>query len=268
MNNKRVVHILRVIGASFRIQIRDRATSNFFLATVFLQPVIFSLLAVGVYHYGNKPDMSMLGILGAGLVGIWNANLWTSGLIVNEERRLGTLEHLIAVPASFEWVLIGKSLSNSIASVISLGISLLTGVMVTNQWPRISSLGWFLTGLALSILALSGLGLILGNLFVLSRTTTHLTELLNYPIFILSGLSFPLTLIPLWTRPLSWLLAPMWGNMTMVQALGLSSSTDNPGYLMNGVMLVILTGVYFALGHRLYRLTEHRVRWEGKSNLF
>jgi ABC-2 type transport system permease protein len=104
------------------------------------------------------------------------------------------------------------------------------------------------------------LGLMLGSLFVLARAAGNLSTVLNYPIFILSGLTFPLTVLPLWTRPLSYSLAPAWGNLALAQSAG---------YLISGSMLVTylalagLAVAYFVAGHYLYRMVERIVRKQG-----
>jgi ABC-2 type transport system permease protein len=38
-----------------------------------------------------------------------------------------------------------------------------------------------------------------------------MSNLLEYPVWIASGLLFSVALLPEWTRPISWLLPPYWG---------------------------------------------------------
>ncbi len=104
------------------------------------------------------------------------------------------------------------------------------------------------------------LGLLLGSLFVLARAAGHLATVLNYPIFILSGLTFPLTVLPLWIRPLSYGLVSTWGNLSLTSAAGLASEwTITTTYLA----LIGLSLLYFVIGHYLYRLIERLVREQG-----
>lgn len=74
-------------------------------------------------------------MIGAGMIGIWNSNLWTSGRIVEDERRARTMSLLIAAPTAFPVVLVGKSLSNAIASPIAMFITFATG-LVASRPPR------------------------------------------------------------------------------------------------------------------------------------
>lgn len=251
---------LRSLFSSFREQAISRATDNFFIGTLFIQPVLFTLLSVGIYRYGGKPNLSLYAVIGAGMIGIWNNNLWTSGTIVQDERRSGTLEFLVASPTSLEIILLGKSLSNAMASILALALTFATGLIVYRLPLEIEQPLAFLGAILLTLVAMTMLGLLLGSLFVLARAAGHLATVLNYPIFILSGLTFPLTVLPLWIRPLSYGLVSTWGNLSLTSAAGLASEwTITTTYLA----LIGLSLLYFAIGHYLYRLIERLVREQG-----
>ena len=251
---------LRSLFSSFREQAISRATDNFFIGTLFIQPVLFTLLSVGIYRYGGKPDLSLYAVIGAGMIGIWNNNLWTSGTIVQDERRSGTLEFLVASPTSLEIIILGKSLSNAMASILALALTFATGLIVYRLPLEIEQPLAFLGAILLTLVAMTMLGLLLGSLFVLARAAGHLATVLNYPIFILSGLTFPLTVLPLWIRPLSYGLVSTWGNLSLTSAAGLASEwTITTTYLA----LIGLSLLYFAIGHYLYRLIERLVREQG-----
>jgi len=250
----------RALVSSFREQAISRATDNFFIGTLFFQPVLFTLLSVGIYRYGGKPDLSLYAVIGAGMIGIWNNNLWTSGSIVQDERRSGTLEFLVASPTSLEIILLGKSLSNAMASILALGLTFATGLIAYRLPLEIQQPLAFLGAILLTLVAMTMLGMLLGSLFVLARAAGQLATVLNYPIFILSGLTFPLTVLPLWIRPLSYSLVSTWGNLSLASAAGLASEwTITTTYLA----LTGLSALYFVIGHYLYRLIDRLVREQG-----
>lgn len=255
---------LRVVATSYRTQLLENITRNTFLFTLTLQPVLFTLLSVGIYRFAGRPDLSMYGVIGSGLIGIWNANLWTSGFIVAGERRHGTLELLLAAPSSLMLVLFGKSLSNASVSLGAIGVTFLTGALVYRVPLDIQDPLAFVIALALTLLSLTALGLVLGTLFVLTRAAGNMATVLNYPIFILSGLTFPITTLPLWTRPLSAVLAPTWGSQALNAAAGLGQQAFWPAYLW----LVGLGGAYFLIGWLAYRWIERLARAKGGLSLF
>ncbi len=250
---------LRVLLASFMLQAKDRTTNNFFIGTLFVLPVIFTLVSVGTYLFGGRPDFGVYAVIGAGMIGIWNSNMWTSGRIVEDERRTGTLATLIAAPASFPLVLAGKSLSNAVASLAAMVMTFATGLLVFHLPIDLQDPLAFVASLVLTVVAMTCLGLILGSFFVMTRNAGTFQSVANYPIFVLSGLSFPLTLLPAWTRPLSAMLAPMWGNLALSNAAGVIAG--NPW--LTDVWLIGLSLVYLVIARFLFARVEYLVREAG-----
>ncbi|MBI5945295.1 MAG: ABC transporter permease [Chloroflexi bacterium] len=256
--------LLRVVAASFKMQAKERATNQFFIGTLLITPIIFTLLSVGSYIYAGKTNFGLYAVIGAGMIGIWNANLWTSGRIIEGERRGGTLSMLIAAPTPFPVVLVGKSLSNAAASLISMAMTFATGLIVFRLPVDIANPFAFIVSLLLTLAAMTSFGLVLGSFFVLTRNAGAFIEVTNYPIFILSGLMFPLTILPLWLRPLSATLAPMWGNLALGTAAGLVAG--NPWLI--DLYLIGLSLVYLMIARPLFAKIEHRVRQDGSLEVF
>jgi ABC-2 type transport system permease protein len=55
------------------------------------------------------------------------------------------------------------------------------------------------------------MGLLLASTFVLYRNANAFANLLEYPVWLATGLLVPLSLLPGWVEPISWVLAPSWG---------------------------------------------------------
>ena len=99
--------------------------------------------------------------------------------------------------------------------------------LATTSWTSTATLAWgrllfgiplrvehpFLLVLAVpaTVLGLGLLGMVLASVFVLYRHANALTNLLEFPVYLITGLLVPLALLPDWVGPLSWLLAPTWG---------------------------------------------------------
>lgn len=258
-SRQNVFALVRVMRSSFIMQAKDRTTNNFFVGTLLFQPIIITILAVGLYRHGGQASLGLYAVIGAGMIGIWNNNLWTSGRIVTDERRSGTLSLVVASPTTMPVVLVGKSLSNALVSMLAMGVALGTGMLVFGMPLGIGNPLAFCGGLVLTLLAMTSLGLVLGPIFMLTRNAGQFVQVINYPIFILSGLMFPLTLLPMWTRPLSNLLAPMWGNQALSKAAGMLAGSVWSNY----VWLLVLTIVYLFIAYRLFQRIEFLVREAG-----
>lgn len=264
MNIEGLPNMIKIIRVSFLVQVRERLIQDFFSFTLLIQPILFTIMTVITYLHGGKTNFGWFAIIGTGLIGVWNSNLWSSGAIVSNERRIGTLSLLMVSPTPVAWVLFGKSFANAITSVIAVGISFLIGRLIFGLNIDIQNPPGFFASLLLTILALSCLGMILGSLFVLTRHSNMVLQVANYPVYLLSGLTVPLTLLPLWTRPFSYLLAPMWGNLSLNQSAD-GSGTDLLG---NFVWLVGLSLLYLFIARGLYRVIEYRVRRAGNLEVW
>ncbi len=84
---------------------------------------------------------------------------------------------------------------------------------------------------------------------------TAFSNLLEYPVWLATGLLVPLTLLPAWVGPISWVLAPTWGIEAIRDAaIGGSSAWPEIG------MCAALGVVYLALGTVLLRNFERLAR--------
>ena len=264
MNRISFCTALKVVSASFVLQSKERMVQEVYVFTLIYQPILFTILTVGTYLFGGKPNFGLFAITGAGMVGIWNNNLWSSGEIVDHERGSGTLSLLIASPTPLLLVLLGKSLANAVTSIIAMGITFATGAIVYQLPLGIQDPPGFALGLILTVIALTCLGLVIGSLFVLSRNSGYVMNVANYPIYLLSGLTVPLTLLPLWSHPFSNALAPTWGNLVLNQAAGsLPGST-----LTSFAWLAGLSLVYLLIAFGLYKRVEYRAREAGNLEMW
>ena len=59
---------------------------------------------------------------------------------------------------------------------------------------------------------------VLASTFILYRYANAMANLLEYPVWIASGLVFSTSLLPVWTRPISWALPPYWGVLALRHA--------------------------------------------------
>lgn len=256
--------MFNIMHHSFLVQVKERVIQEFFGFTLLIQPVLFTIMAVITYLHGGKTNFGLYAIIGTGMIGMWNNNLWSSGEIVSNERRIGTLSLLLVSPTPLAWILFGKSFANALTSVFAIGVSFLTGNLVFGLHLNILDPLGFVVSLLLAVFALTCLGMILGSFFVLTRHSHMVIQVANYPIFLLSGLTVPLTLLPLWTRPLSFILAPTWGNLSLNQsAMGLSM--DLPG---NFTWLIALSIIYLFIARGLYRIIEYRARETGSLEVW
>ena len=112
----------------------------------------------------------------------------------------------------------------------------------------------FAVSLPAAVLGLGLLGVIMASTFVLYRNANAFSNLLEYPVWLVSGLLVPVSLLPGWVEPLSWVLAPTWG----VRAIRDAALGGEAGEAI--AMCLGLAAVYLALGVVFVRNFERLAR--------
>jgi ABC-2 type transport system permease protein len=119
---------------------------------------------------------------------------------------------------------------------------LLFGMPIQASFPLLLPLS-----LAAAVLSLGALGMLIATTFVLYRHANALGNLLEYPIWLVTGLLVPLATLPFWVQPISWVLAPTWG-MEAIRSATLGNDLGTPLFAM--LMCVVLAVVYY-VGSRI-----------------
>jgi ABC-2 type transport system permease protein len=205
MNYPRIVWI----GLIFRV--REFIISRWFLLINVLQPVIFASIAFYMFKAGGRPGTLLYAALGAGMMGIWSSTLFGSGGALQWNRWQGTLELLVASPPPFIIVLLPLTIATSVTGAYSLLATVFWGRIFFGVPLHLAHPLLFLLAVPTAVLALGLMGLLMASSFILYRNANALSNLLEYPVWVATGLLFPIALLPGWVRPVSWLLAPSWG---------------------------------------------------------
>jgi ABC-2 type transport system permease protein len=146
------------------------------------------------------------------------------------------------------------SLANAFTGMYSLAATLIWGRIVFGVPLHLAHPFLFALALPTTVVALGLMGLVLASTFVLYRNANALSNLLEYPVWIASGLIFSTSILPSWTRPISWALPPYWGVLALRHA-ALGGEVWGPL-----AMLAVLGVVSIAISAYTFRLFEHLAR--------
>jgi ABC-2 type transport system permease protein len=202
---------LRLVYAGFSMNLKMLSTSSFFLLTSIVQPVIFATIAFYMFQSGGRSGTLLYAALGSGMMGVWSTTLFSSGGMIQWQRWQGTLELGVAAPPSLTWVYLPFTLANAFVGGYALVATLAWGWLLFDVPLHFVHPWLFALAVPAAILSLALFGLLLAATFILYRHANALSNLLEYPVWVLSGLLFSIALLPSWTRPLSWALPPYWG---------------------------------------------------------
>ena len=114
----------------------------------------------------------------------------------------------------------------------------------------------FAVSIPAAVLSIGLLGLVLASTFVLYRSASSLSQALEYPIWTITGMLIPLSLLPGWIGPIAWVLAPTWG-MEAVRNSALGGDVLQP-LLLCLALSAAYTVLSMLLLHHFERLARER----------
>jgi ABC-2 type transport system permease protein len=245
---------LRIVWSGFITNLKMLGTSSFFLLTSTVQPVIFATIAFYMFRSGGRGGTLFYAALGAGMMGVWSTTLFGSGGMIQWQRWQGTLELGVGAPPGMALVYLPFSLANAFTGMYALAATLVWGRVAFGVPLHLAHPWLFALALPATVISLGLMGLVLASTFVLYRYANALSNLLEYPVWIASGLVFSTSLLPGWTRPISWALPPYWGILALRHAaLG--------GEVWRPLAMVALLGVIsVVVAVFTFRVFEHLAR--------
>ena len=245
----------RILAFCWFYQLKMQAQSGFMLMTALVQPLIFASIAMADQQAGNHSLPILYYALGAGIMGIWSTVVFGCGGVLSWQRHQGMLEPLVMVPAPFVLVLMGITLGTATVGLYSMAATLLWAALVFRAHVQIADPYLFSLGAVVTVVSLGLLGLVMGSSFVLYRNSNAISNMIEYPVWLVTGLLVPLSLLPGWTHPLAYILAPTWG----VQALRAAALGGQPLPAIGWCLLA--SALYLALGVWLVGVVERRARY-------
>jgi len=247
----------RVVARSFEMTLRSNFSDLFILFAIVVQPIIIALLALWMLQ-GQGENYAVFVIVGSGMTGLWSSLLFVSGNSITVERRTGTLESLVGSPTPIQVVVFGKSLANVFQSLLSMIgsyilISLIFGIPIQILEP-----GFFVVAMLFTIVSFVFFGLILAALFVVNPDVQRWQNGLEFPVYILGGFLFPIALLPGWTTPLSYILAPYWAAQALHGAA--NGTLDLAGLAQAVGMMTLFSLIYLVISGKLFRVMLRKAR--------
>ena len=230
----------RLFWASLVFHLKGLAQSSFFLVIGVITPVVLATIAFYLFQSGGQSESLLYAALGAGLMGIWSTTLFGSGGAIQWQRWQGTLELLIAAPVPFIVVLVPLTLATAAYGLVSLVSTLLWGRILFGIRLELVHPVLFVIAVPSAVIGLGLLGLLLASTFVLYRNANALSNLLGEPVWLITGMLVPISLLPGWVTPLSWVLAPTWG----IRAIRESALGGDP---LPAILMCLGLGVAYML---------------------
>jgi ABC-2 type transport system permease protein len=203
--------VIRVLVNGFRIHFIQLSRSSFDILAMTAWPILNATMAYYLFGVGGNANVLFNASLGATVMAIWASVVTGSSGALDFQRRLGTLELLVAAPIPFLAILAPITIATASIGIYAFASTLLWGTFVFGIPLHFVHPGLFLLALPVAVIAIGMLGLIIATTIIVYRQALFLGNSFEYPGFLITGLLIPLSVLPGWVTPIAWLLAPTWG---------------------------------------------------------
>ena len=247
-----------VLLSTMVLQMKQSFARPMFRFCLIANPILNTILLYEMFRNSGEANFASYVILGSGLMAIWGCICFSSAGDINRERHSGTLSLVFAAPAGFPKIILGKILGNTILSLASLFISLVTAMIVYQAPVVLVSPGYFFVAFTAMIGSFVVISSVLACLLTLSRRTTLYMNCIEIPFILLCGLSFPVDILPYWIQPVSRVLAPTWA--VELLRMSVAGITDAELFWRKLVVLIILSIVCGLFSAWLFRKIDKQVR--------
>ncbi|CAN5446089.1 ABC transporter permease [soil metagenome] len=249
----------RVIG-----MMREPSWLFFEIALPFLTTSAF------VYVYRAlqaPPEFICFVVVGGAMTAFWLNVMWLMAAQLYWEKDQGNLELYFTAPISMMSILFGMAIGGLVMSCFRAAVVLIAGTFLYGVVFSIDQWFLLLAVFFLTLSALYGLGMVLATLFLLwGREAFHLTQLLQEPVYFVSGLNFPVGRLG-FIGALAISTIPLAVGLDAMRQLAFADSTVTFGALSpetEALVLVLMTVVFIGIARWLLRVIERLARHEGR----
>jgi ABC-2 type transport system permease protein len=255
---------LRVVRTTFELDLKQQAVDLFMIFGVVVQPLLIAIMAIYML-LERDPSRGIYVVVGSGMTGLWTSLLFRGTFNINAERFMGTLEGIVASPSSLATVVIGKTLASVTLSFLSMIFSYGLASVVFRFPLTIAQPVPFFLSLLVTVPAFISFGLLISPLMAVNLSLSGWVNALEYPMYILGGFLFPILLLPGWSTPLSYVLAPYWSARILHAT---SSGGATPGdMLLSWGMMIILGSLYMVASYHLFKIVLRKARIDATLSL-
>ncbi len=266
MNHSISLFLQAMLARAYPRVIGLRRMPGWILMEIVLAVLPICAMALVYQTMQAPPDYVGFVILGGVMTAFWLNVLWSMGAQLHNDREAGNLELYIMAPAPLMAVLAGMALGGMVitgiraAVVCALGLLLFQISFEPSNWWALSAV--FL----LTLLALYGLGMVFASVFLLwGREAWHVINVLQEPVYLLSGLNFPVRVLGR-VLPYAATLLPLTCGIDAMRQI-LFPATADRGLLpvwVEMVFLAFLTVAFLFLARFCLTRLERRAREQGR----
>lgn len=167
--------------------------------------IVLPLLTVAAYVYLYRSihapeEFVGFVILGGAMTAFWLNILWSMASQLYWEKETGNLSLFLMAPVSRMSILAGMAVGGLFFTSLRAGSTLAIGILVFGVSLSLANPLMLIAIFVATMVALYGMGMMLASLYLLfGREAYNMSNLLTEPIYLVSGLNFPVAKLGFWT---------------------------------------------------------------------
>jgi ABC-2 type transport system permease protein len=230
-------------------------------------PIIALSAYVFLYRALRAPD-AFVGfvILGGAMSAFWLNVLWSMANQLYWEKETGNLALYIISPASLMGILLGMAVGGMVSTSLRAMIIVTLGSWFFGVHYAVSNVPMLVAVFLLALIALYGMGMMFASLFLLfGREAWHLVNLAQEPVYLMSGMYFPVSSLNFWVAATASLI-PLTLALDAMRQLMFPSSVAAAflNVRMEGAILMLLGALFLVAAAALLRHMERLAVSEGR----
>jgi ABC-2 type transport system permease protein len=216
--------------------------------------------AIGLEASAGTDDLAGFLFLGMIVGGLVSTAFWTIAFSFKREMDAGTLEPAWLTPTSPHTFVLGRAISGLIISGIANIVLLLLGIFVFGASVQ-PGLLLALPALLLAAFSMIGIGYLVASAVLLLREPNFFVDATNFLFAMISGVAFPVLVLPLAVRWVAYLLPTTYA-LDLLRVHAIDSRPLLPLWI-EWVALLVMALFTLWLGRRVFARTERRMRVRG-----
>jgi ABC-2 type transport system permease protein len=258
-------------------QIESNWTDPFLFAVYsIVKPIAGAAILVvmyGVVTEGNfsSPLFTYIFLGNAFYIYVGSVMTGVSWAVIDDREHYRTLKYIYIAPLRIPLYLIGRGMARVMTGTVAVIITLLAGVLFLQLRIDLSAINWpqFMVTLLLGVAMLAMLGLLLAGITLqIANHVWFIGDAVAGALFLFSGAIFPLDVLPLWLRPVGFIMPlAYWLELLRRSLVGdiaeaFPTFTQFNDLQLFGI-LIGLTLVFGVLAVVAFRWCDHRAREKG-----
>jgi ABC-2 type transport system permease protein len=262
-------------------QMESNWTDPFLFATYsIVKPLAGTLILVFMYlviTHGDTstPGFSYMFIGNALYMYVAEVLFGVTWVIHDDREHYMTLKQVYIAPISFYYYIFGRAAIKIAITSVGVLLTILFGIFVLDVEVSLASISWplFIVSLVLGLAAICIMGLALGGIsFLTAKHGQGINEGVAGVFYVLSGVIFPITVLPPWAQSISKLLPVTYWMEAMrrglepgiISALGSTTGMDGMDNWFLMLVLILSTIAFLFISVGVFRLADKTARRKGK----